>query len=785
MRSLPLLLGAALTGAVARSQALAWNVPHRGALVYERTTERFAVTPPPGRLRLHTLIAGGGQGGHAWRYLACGSGAVPADFADPAFDDSEWRLGSGEFGGDVGSDPRQRTDWRTAELCLRTRVDLGRRKPRALLLRVGHDDTIRVHVGGRPVLASDRVARGADHVLMGDVLDALPAGETVVAVQCTNTGGAQFLDVELVALPTLPPGVRTAEDVLAELRAAREGAARVERELFGPFRPPPMLLQGELDAKGQHVRVPPSDLREIGWWVATDLQRGTAGGTWQLESPRMHELGDLRLRCRAGAVDAGGWQEIEVRLETAPEVDPRGDGNRFVDRYVAPHVRFGFAGGLRVRRLLGLDGARARVLAFRTELEGQLLQGEDRREPAAVLAQVEQWKFARAHDNQDAGFRAAVAEALRRGTASLRRRLRDTGRGSLDAEPADGDRSYHSGRLAIGLLALIKGGVPLDDPVLRAGMDELRRRALIDTYSLGNALMAFEAFHAPANEFADLKTGVIDRPRRREVPREDLELMQGWTDRLLSNVDTRVDAAYLLRFNYVAGARFDHSVNQYGLLGLFSAHLCGVRIPATTWEAAANHLIAAQCRGGERLDLDLCDYRTLLRMQADPEHRRTVTRLPVRPAGWNYGEPRSGGEDTPSWGAMVCAGITGLAICEAALLDLDLQRVRLRNDAAAARNAAFGWLAEHLTVRHHPGAIFRQQRWLYYYLYGLERAALLSGVALIQDRDWYFEGALMLVQAQLENGQWPAELHHDLDVERDAMAILFLKQGTLPVLTGR
>ena len=90
-----------------------------------------------------------------------------------------------------------------------------------------------------------------------------------------------------------------------------------------------------------------------------------------------------------------------------------------------------------------------------------------------------------------------------------------------------------------------------------------------------------------------------------------------------------------------------------------------------------------------------------------------------------------------------------------------------------------------MTVRYHPGAMIRQQRWLYYYLYGLERAALLSGVALIQDRDWYFEGALMLALTQLEKGDWPGELGPDEEIERNAMAILFLKQSTSPVLTGK
>jgi hypothetical protein len=117
-----------------------------------------------------------------------------------------------------------------------------------------------------------------------------------------------------------------------------------------------------------------------------------------------------------------------------------------------------------------------------------------------------------------------------------------------------------------------------------------------------------------------------------------------------------------------------------------------------------------------------------------------------------------------------------------------LKRHKLTADIVRARNDGFAWLARFMTQRCHPGAIERQHRFFYYYLYSLERAALLSGVALIQDRDWYFEGAMVLVLAQLEDGSWPAELQVDNDNEeiaRNAMAMLFLKQSTVPVLTGK
>ncbi|MEO6594937.1 MAG: hypothetical protein ABIP94_09320, partial [Planctomycetota bacterium] len=210
-----------------------------------------------------------------------------------------------------------------------------------------------------------------------------------------------------------------------------------------------------------------------------------------------------------------------------------------------------------------------------------------------------------------------------------------------------------------------------------------------------------------------------------------------------------------------------------------------VNIKASVWEAACNHLLMSQSSEGAKVELDLVDYRSHARRQADPDAAMTAARCIARANGWGYKEPKSEGELTPVWGSMTCAGITGLAICQAAMLSSGQKRTRLQSEATRARNDGFAWLARYMTQRCHPGAIERQPRWFYYYLYSLERAALLSGIALIQDRDWYFEGAMVLVLAQQADGNWPAELMAEAEIERNAMAILFLKQSTLPVLTGR
>lgn len=770
------------------AQGTTHDIPHRGAHVYQRVTEQFDVTGPPSRLRPEWLIAGAASATpHEWRYLTCPANGVPANFEQPGFDDGAWWKGRGEFGPDVGKIAEQHTAWQNEVICVRAAVAMGQKKPKALLLVATHDDGVRIWLNGKLVAGDDGVGRGRNFVLLGPALDSWQAGTNVLAAKCVNTGGYQVFDLAVAAFATLPPGVRTAEDLLKILREEREQADRVRREACNGFRTPPLLLQGELDDKQVAVGIPPSDVRDLGWWLAMDLRSGLLGGPLQIDAWRMLRLGDLLLRGKASAVEPDGWQTLEVTVKNAAESALRGDSKRFVERHVRPFVWYGFDGTLKVRRRLDVRDGKARVAEFRTELDGRFLRLKDKewKEVAASVQQREAWTLQSTRDNQDAEFRAMVSKALTRGTAKLRERMGKLD-GALAKQPDNSENSFNTGRLALGLLALVKGGIPKDDPVVLAGYEELRQRKLIDTYALANAIMAIEALYAPTTEMGDLRNGTIDRPRKRQPSPGDLALLQKWAAQLLTNIDTRCDPAYLLRFNYTAGQRFDNSVNQYGLLGLYSAHLCGVEIKPIVWEAAANHLLTCQAEDGAKVQLDLVDYRTQARRQADPDTPFTIARTNARANGWSYVEPKADGENTPTWGSMTCAGITGLAICEAGLLDHpQMKRVKLMADSRRARDDGFAWLATWMTPRHHAGAIERQQHWFYYYLYSLERAALLSGVALIQDRDWYFEGAMVLVLAQGADGSWPGELEADDQIERDAMAILFLKQSTPPVLTGR
>jgi len=763
------------------AQDLAWDLPEVSAAAYRIDRASFDVDIPERTdgARFELVRASGAQGGAAWRYRQWNAGDAPAGqptgWTQVGFDDSAWPLGHGPFSSTASAGDG--TPWNTRHIGIRATLDTGRRRPKAVLLAVRHDDGADVHLNGVPVATLARTGNPAYVVLAGDGLDAWERGPNLLALHCENTGGPGALDVEVVQFVRLPAGVSGGQALVDWWKQRSADAAAMRRSAFGGFRCPPLLFDGELDGDRQRVERAPVDLRDLGWWVATDLDGGPRGGSYQRELSRIVRFGDIQVRGRARPIDTAGWQELELDVRAVPPAAGTSpDGH--MRSQVFPHCGLGLSGELRVRRQWLEDAARgvARIVAFEVEFRGTLSKSKDPQAVAFPFVQRERWVLDGIRE-RDGAFRTAVAQAIRKGTEFLKAKLENPDHRDIGPSTA-GNRSYPSGRLAIALLALIKGDAARDDAVVVKAMDALRARELVDTYSLGNALMALEAWYAPSGEFQDIMSGAIDRPRRREVPDEDRALMARWADQILANRDTRVDPAYLLRFNYVGGGRYDHSVNQYGLLGLYSAHLCGVPLSPQVWEAAANHLLEDQCRPEPRLGL---------RLAGEPRagSGTVAGAVPSAPAGWHYYGPGNDGNPSAPCGSMTSAGLTGLIICEAALRDYDLSRQRLAARLERARNDGFAWFARHMQVRCNPGWVGRQNRWIYYYLYGLERSCVLAAVRTINDRDWYFEGASLLIALQNADGSWPAEANGDDAIERAAMAVLFLKKASVPVISGR
>jgi hypothetical protein len=125
-------------------------------------------------------------------------------------------------------------------------------------------------------------------------------------------------------------------------------------------------------------------------------------------------------------------------------------------------------------------------------------------------------------------------------------------------------------------------------------------------------------------------------------------------------------------------------------------------------------------------------------------------------------------------GSMTGAGIASLLVCR--LLG---EKQKWRLDAKGIDGSCekgFAWLAKRFRADQNPSgpsdAFQPNQPFYFYYLYAVERAAVLGGRLKLGDHDWYREGAVKLIRKQSAAGHWD-------DVVNTSFALLFLKRASL------
>ena len=195
----------------------------------------------------------------------------------------------------------------------------------------------------------------------------------------------------------------------------------------------------------------------------------------------------------------------------------------------------------------------------------------------------------------------------------------------------------------------------------------------------------------------------------------------------------------------------DNSNTQYALLGLQAAAEAGVDIPEKFWEQCRRYWQSVQSRIG----------------------------------AWGYGD--SGSRTT---GSMTVAGISSLVISNREALSVQsgtFQGQRIRCAGAKIDKhlkAGIEWMGRNFRVDTNPSGA---GQWLFYYLYGLERAGRLTGRRFLGDHDWYREGVRFLTQAakQRESGAWDTGTGNQATVYNTAFALLFLSKGRIPILVNK
>ena len=190
----------------------------------------------------------------------------------------------------------------------------------------------------------------------------------------------------------------------------------------------------------------------------------------------------------------------------------------------------------------------------------------------------------------------------------------------------------------------------------------------------------------------------------------------------------------------------DNSNSQYALLGLRACLDAGIAIPADVLPKAAIWWIKDQ--------------------KADPKN-------PKIEGGWGYSQRSQPGNRPEPYGPMVCGGVSSVAIA------LGYMRQPWKNHTAVL--AGLAWLDRNFSVTAIP-EYSGEYKWLYYYLYSLERAGVLTQNDKIGAHDWYKEGAEFILAHQKPDGSWDDGGDNVAGPIPDTCyAILFLRRATKPL----
>ena len=292
----------------------------------------------------------------------------------------------------------------------------------------------------------------------------------------------------------------------------------------------------------------------------------------------------------------------------------------------------------------------------------------------------------------------------------------------LKHQAADGtwkgpEASHCRGMTALALYTLLKCGLSAEHPAVAPAATWLRAQEFNRTYDLGVGLQALQALHDPK-----------DIPKIKSVAQRLV--------RTVSNGAPRTNMAWGYPFDHSGDDMLwtDLSNTQYALLGLRAAKLAGVNVGSVDfWKSIA---------------LDLMDIQEVY-------------------GGFGY---RKGQKASAS---MTVAGMTCLCICNEMLGEKFDANFRRRVQGKV--DLGIKWLDDHWSVEHNFDYRFEvphNDRWRWYYLYGLERVGAFTGKDLFGSRDWYGEGGNNLVKTQGAEGNWG---YGDEDT---CFALLFLRRGS-------
>jgi len=146
--------------------------------------------------------------------------APAADWASPAFNDSNWKNGKGAYGNDRN---KVRSYWDARDVWIRRRFTLNNLDINKLLLKLQFDDNVEVYLNGDKIYAHDGVTYKFNIISVDQFRNKLKTGENVLAIHGVNTGGGSWMDAGFVDELKDPQidNLKTAEQKSVDLNATQ------------------------------------------------------------------------------------------------------------------------------------------------------------------------------------------------------------------------------------------------------------------------------------------------------------------------------------------------------------------------------------------------------------------------------------------------------------------------------------------------------------------------------------------------------------------------------------
>ena len=144
-----------------------------------------------------------------WKYITASSAATNTTWTRKDYKEPSWKEGLAGFGASNPPGSVVNTAWNTAAIRLRYHLDLTgftQEQIQALTGRIHHDEDVKVYFNGVVAFQESGYLTAYKNILINqEALDALtPDNTNVIAIECINKGGGQYIDFGLSGIQPLP-----------------------------------------------------------------------------------------------------------------------------------------------------------------------------------------------------------------------------------------------------------------------------------------------------------------------------------------------------------------------------------------------------------------------------------------------------------------------------------------------------------------------------------------------------------------------------------------------------